>query len=290
MAFDRKRRLMFWCVLWGLVASVGLLGTWVSVNGVRLSRQVARDARALLGAAVAPRLALERLAQLPAPVQRYLALVLGPEPRSVRSVRFRHGGRFRSQLDGGWQPIRGEQYDTSDPPGFIWWGRLSVAPGVWVDARDRGVSGKGNMLVSLESSVTLFDRAGPELDQGAMLRLLSELVLLPSVLLDERYVSWNAMDDTHAQATLHAQGAAVSGTFEFGADGLARSFSAERYMDSGAGQPRLLPWSGDYTDYRSINGLLVPHHFIGYWHVAGERIAYVDFVLETPEYDVKEPY
>jgi hypothetical protein len=281
---------MFWCVIWGLVASVGLLGTWVSVNSMRFSRQVARDARALLGTSVAPRPALERLTLLPEPVQRYLTLALGPEPRPVFSVRFRHAGRFRTKLDGAWQPIRGEQYDTLDPPGFIWWGRLSAAPGIWIDARDRVVGGKGNMLVSLESSVTLFDRFGPELDQGALLRLLSDFVLLPSVLLDERYVTWRAVDDRHARATLRVSGGSVSGTFEFGEDGLARSFSADRYLDSGAGEPKLLPWSGDYEDYRAVDGLLVPHHFIGYWHVAGERIPYVDFVLETPEYDVREPY
>jgi hypothetical protein len=281
---------MFWCVIWGLVASVGLLGTWVSVNSVRFSRQVAREARALLGTSVAFRPAVERLDRVPAPVRRYLTLALGPEPRPVRSVRFRHGGRFRSRLDGPWQTIRGEQYDIVDPPGFIWWGRVSVAPGVWVDARDRGVGGKGNMFVALESSVTLFDRAGPELDQGSTLRLLSDFVLFPSLLLDERIVSWAAVDDRHARATLRMPLVSVSGVFEFGEDGLARSFSAERYLDTGAGEPRLLPWSGDYKDYRSVNGLLVPHHFIGFWHVEGERIPYVDFVLDTPEYDVREPF
>jgi hypothetical protein len=61
-------------------------------------------------------------------------------------------------------------------------------------------------------------------------------------------------------------------------------------MDSGKGAPRLLPWSGDYADYRSVGGLLVPHHFIRYWHVHGQRVPYVDFVLEPPQYDMPEPY
>jgi hypothetical protein len=74
------------------------------------------------------------------------------------------------------------------------------------------------------------------------------------------------------------------------ADGLPSSFHAERYLDTGSGEPRLLPWSGDYADYRRVGGLLVPHHFSGYWHVDGQRIPYVDFILETPEYDVREPF
>jgi hypothetical protein len=123
-----------------------------------------------------------------------------------------------------------------------------------------------------------------------MLRLLSDFVLFPSVLLDERHMTWKPLDERQATATLRASGVSVTGTFEFGDDGLSRSFRAERYMDTGTGEPKLLPWSGDYADYRRVNGLLVPHHFIGYWHVDGQRIPYVDFLLETPKYNVREPF
>jgi hypothetical protein len=281
---------MFWCVLWAFVASIGFLGTWISINSLRFAHDIARDARVLLSAAPAPRLEPERLDHLPPPVRDYLRRALGDTPRSVQSVRFRHGGRFRAKLDGPWQPIRGEQYDVANPPGFIWWGRLSPLPGVWIDARDRGVDGKGNMFVKLESSVTLFDRFGPALDQGAMLRLLSDFVLFPSVLADERFVTWKTVDERSASATLRAPGVSVTGTFEFGSDGLPRSFRADRYLDTGSGEPRLLPWSGDYEDYRWVDGLLVPHRFVGYWHVDGERVPYVDFSIDTPEYDVGEPF
>lgn len=286
---------MGWSLVWGLVTIVAALGTWASLQSSRFERRFARDAKALLAAAAPPQpgaapLELGRLERLPAPVRGYLNLAFAGPPQRVASVRFRHGGRFRTRLDGPWQAIRGQQYDTADPPGFLWWGRLSPVPGVWIDARDRSVGGQGNMVVRLESSITLFDRAGPELDQGALLRLLSDLVLLPSAMLDERYVAWTPIDDRHARASLRVREASVSGVFEFGDDALPSAFHADRYFDSGSGQPRLLPWSGDYADYRRVAGLLVPHHFIGYWHVDGQRIPYVDFTLETPEYDVRDPF
>ena len=56
------------------------------------------------------------------------------------------------------------------------------------------------------------------------------------------------------------------------------------------GEPRLLPWSGDYADYRKVGGLLVPHRFTGYCHVDGERIAYADFQVQTLEYDVAQAF
>ncbi|HTV19248.1 MAG TPA: DUF6544 family protein [Polyangiaceae bacterium] len=286
---------MVWSLVWGLVTGVGAIGTWATLGSSRFERRFARDAKALLTTSPplpqgAASLELGRLAPLPAPVREYLTQALGDSPQRVQSVRFRHGGRFRSKLEGPWQHIRGQQYNTTDPPAFLWWGRLSPVPGVWVDARDRSIGGKGNMVVSLESTLTLFDRAGRELDQGALLRLLSDFVLFPSVMLDERYVGWTPIDERHARASLRVQGSVVSGVFEFGDDGLARSFHSERYLDTGAGEPRLLPWSGDYDDYRRVHGLLVPHHFVGYWHVDGERIPYVDFTLEPPEYDVRDPF
>jgi uncharacterized protein DUF6544 len=128
------------------------------------------------------------------------------------------------------------------------------------------------------------------MDQGSLLRLLSDVVLFPTAFLDDRYLEWAAVDDRHARAALHVSGREVDGVFAFGEDGLARGFSARRYFDAGRGTPELRPWSGEYEDYRPAGGMLVPHRFLGYWHVGGERVPYVDFTLETPEYDVASPF
>jgi Family of unknown function (DUF6544) len=279
-----------------LVLGVALLtlavaGVVASLNSFRFARRVAREAEDMWAGAGAPRpVDRRRIDGLPAPVRAYLGKALGGRVQGVRTVRFRHGGRFRTKLDGPWRPIRGEQYESAAPPGFLWWGRLRAAPGFWVDARDRSVNGVGGMLVSIASSVTIADRAGPEMDQGSLLRLLSDLVLFPTALLDERYVTWSGVDEAHARATLHLNGREVTGVFAFGEDGLPHRFSAERYFDTGRGRAELRSWSGDYGDYREAEAMLVPHHFVGYWHVDGKRIPYVDFQLERPEYDVTVPF
>ncbi len=282
---------MLWLALAVVAVVLAAAVALAMVNSRRFAGRVAAETRAMWATVPeARRVDRARMATLPPPVRAYLFKALGDRTSAVRAVRFRHGGRFRTKLDGPWRPIRGEQYEAADPPGFVWWGRLDAGPGLWVDALDRSMSGKGGMRVAFESSVTLFDRSGPELDQGSLLRLLSDFVLFPTVLLDERYVSWATVDEKRAKATLHVGEREVSGVFEFGADGLPRAFHAERYYDTGAGQPELRPWSGDYLDYRNVGGLLVPFHFIGYWHVGVQRIAYVDFELETPELDATDPF
>ncbi|NIP81939.1 MAG: hypothetical protein GWM90_23065, partial [Gemmatimonadetes bacterium] len=63
---------------------------------------------------------LARYPGLPEPVRRYLdwAGVDGRTP--IDAARMRHGGTFSTDNGESWLPIRGEEYFTVAPPGFIW--------------------------------------------------------------------------------------------------------------------------------------------------------------------------
>ena len=181
--------------MWAVVAVFGVCGLVASANAVRFERRVAREVREMRGGTDAA--LLDRGAPgLPDPVRRYLNTALGSRQRAVRTVRFHHGGTFRTSLDGTWLAIRGEQHFTADPPGFIWWGRVHMFPGMWVDARDRSVNGIGNMLVKVESSFTVADSSGAEMDQGSLVRLLCEMPWFPTAFLDGRYVQWSPSTNT----------------------------------------------------------------------------------------------
>ena len=288
MARGKGARVL-WIVFWVVVLVAGALGVVVSVQGVRFERRVEADARRLFAAARqgAPRSA--SAGALPAPVRRYLEVsgALGHAP--VRAVRLRHGGRFRASLDGEWLPIRGEQYFTVDPPGFVWWGRIRVAPGLWVDGRDISLGGEGNMLIRAASTLTIGDSRGPEIDQGALQRLLAEMAWFPTALLDERYVGWAPVDDASARATLRVGGREVSATFRFGPDGLPARITAERYRDVD-GKGVLTPWGGGASDFREVGGLRLPFRMQAFWIVDGREVQYVDFEVESVEYDRPEPY
>ncbi len=282
---------MRWLALWTAVAVAGVCGLVAGLNRSRFARRVRTEAGALLSGAGEPRMVdRARLAGLPVPVRRYLEKALGSRPRAVRTVRLRHGGTFRTKLDGDWLPIRGEQYFAADPPGFVWWGRVVMAPGLWVDARDRSMEGAGEMLVRIESTFTVADGHGPELDQGALLRLLAETMWFPTAFLDERFVTWAPIDERQASVTLRVGGREAAGVFAFGEDGLPRAFRADRYRDLGGGRSALTPFTGEPADFREEGGLLVPHLMTALWHVGGKPIPYVRFLVERLEYDASAPF
>jgi hypothetical protein len=268
-----------------VVLVVGLVG----VRRVRYERRIAREARELWAAERARAVQRARIEALPPPVRRYLELSGATLREPVRAVRLRHGGTFRPALDKPWYPIVGEQYFGADPPGFVWRGRIRMAPGLSIHARDRSFAGNGNMLVQVASTWTIADVRGPEMDAGALLRLLAEMVWFPTAFLDERHVTWSPVDDAHARATLRVGDREVAATFRFGADGLPAGVVADRHRDvNGTGV--LTPWTGEYGDYREVGGLRVPFRSEVSWIVDGRAQPYARWVFDRLEYDLAEPY
>ena len=268
-----------WLALFSVATLLAALGVVISIARIRFERRVNRELRALLAVAPAAPSA-SAPAALPAPVERYRQLAVGSHA-PVQTVRLRHGGTFRMSATGKALPIRGMQLFTADPPGFVWTGHVRMFPGVWVDARDLSIDGKGSMRVLVDDVVPVADVQGAQIDQGSALRLLAEMVWYPTALFDERYVTWTAIDADHARATLRMHDASVSGVFEFGPDGMPVSITAQRFMD----REGLRPWGGRYRDWRTVCGLRVPFDAEVAWELDAGRFTYAHWQVESLAFD-----
>ena len=219
-------------------------------------------------------------ADLPPPVAHYRRVAVG-ELVPVHTMRMTHGGTFRMSPVSKALPIEGTQLFTVDPPGFLWTGRVHLANGIWIDARDSAIAGRGCARVLLDDVVPLAHARGPHVDQGAALRLLAEMVWYPTSLFDPRNVTWSPIDADHARASLRVGRTEVSGIFEFGADGLPVAMSAERYIDEG----ELRPWRGVYRDWRIVMGMHVPFEVVATWQLASGPFAYAHWIIYSISYD-----
>ena len=120
----------------------------------------------------------QQLENLPEPVQRYFNHIFKPGQPYISYARITHDGQFKPGLDKEWINIKGEQYATTDKPGFIWKGTTSM-----FTARDMYIGDKGRLIVSLLSVYKIVNAKGESYDQGELLRWLGESVLYPTNLL-----------------------------------------------------------------------------------------------------------
>ena len=102
----------------------------------------------------------EQMSGLPEPVQRYFKQVLKEGQPYISYVRLMHDGQFKPDQKKDWVDIEGEQYFTTEKPGFIWKGKTSL-----FTARDMYIFDKGRIIVSLLSLFKVVNGEGTKYDQ-----------------------------------------------------------------------------------------------------------------------------
>jgi hypothetical protein len=225
----------------------------------------------------------EMLQELPEPAQRYLNYTGVVGKPWVDTVFLRQTGRFRMAADRPWMPMAAEQWYTTNPPGFLWKAGFKIGGLPLLSARDEYRSGQSHMVGKLAGLFTLFDVRGEKLDQGAMLRYLSEMIWFPTAFLGEN-ITWEARDEHTAQVTFTDQGKSVSGLMHFDDAGKFINFSTERYREVD-GDFSLDPWSTPTEAYGVLAGLNLPVTGKAVWNLPEGDFAYVDLEITQIKYN-----
>ena len=223
------------------------------------------------------------LADLPEPVQRYMHYsgVIGKP--WINTVLLKYIGRFRQGLDRPWMPMTVKQSYSISPPSFIWDARFKTFGLPLLRARDEYRSGHGHMFAKLAGMITVFDIRGEQLDQGTMIRYLSEMIWFPTAFLGEN-ITWRPVDDRSADVQFEDAGRNVSGRLYFDADGRPTNFTAMRYREID-GEFSLDPWSTPLTGYGQFAGLNLPTKGQAVWNLQSGDLVYADLQIEKIIYN-----
>lgn len=201
------------------------------------------------------------IAALPAPVQRYFRAVLKDGQPIITSAHFTPEGEMRTkESDPAWTPFSSDQVVVMQPVGFDWDARVRMAPGLTAHVHDAYVEGQGVLLAKMLGLVTVARLTGTKgMAEGELMRYLAEAVWYPTALLPGQGVTWVAVDDSTATATLADRGNAVSVDFRFDASGMVQSvYAAARQHSDAPGESRFLPWQGQFAEPVVHSGMRVP--------------------------------
>jgi len=255
----------------------------------RLDRKNESVVDDLLAAAEAPAQRSVRprdLDDLPAPIRRYLNHVLSPEQPLVQVVRVEQAGTFRSGGSGApWNDFTATQHVTTCPPGFVWDASIAMLPGLSVRVLDAYADGHGALWARLGGVVPVADPTpGPALDEGELLRYLAEAPLYPTVLLPGTGVTWTAIDDRSARATLDHRGTTASLVFHVNDRDEVERVTGKRPFLTDDGTYEERPWKGTWRHYKRRDGLCVPTEGEVAWIHPEGAVAYWRGHMETIEY------
>ena len=267
--------------LWPLLAA-GVLGTLLSLAALgrwrwrRATRTLQAELRAS-HSVVAPALVrLDGLHALPAPVQRYLRLVLREGEALPDGLLLRQEGTFNMKADGdGWKAFTAVHRVQLHRPGFVWDARITLLPGVDVHVHDSYRGGRGRLHAAVWGAVPVVQLDGPDdLAQAELMRWLAETPWYPCALLPGQGVRWQAVDSRSADATVQDGDVQVTLRFRFGSDGFVDTVTAASRARLVGGVSRPAPWQGRFWNYALRHGLRVPLQGEVAWLLPGGAMPY----------------
>ncbi|HUV02754.1 MAG TPA: DUF6544 family protein [Desulfobacteria bacterium] len=271
-----------------LVVVIFIITLAVSSGDYMLTKQVSKEIEALFANSddISDTVfTYEQISNLPEPVQRYFKYSLKEGQPYISYARLKHDGFFRTAENQKWLPITGEEYFTTQPPGFVWVGTVKPFPVVWITARDTYFQGTGNNLIKLFSIITIGDARGKEIDQGTLARWLAEAAWYPTALLPGERLQWEAIDSNSARLVFSDAGITISATVDFNENGEIVRLDTDRYRDSS-----LEKWSGYYREYKEIDGVTIPTEAEVVWHLESGDFRYARFRVTEIEFNQPSRY
>lgn len=222
----------------------------------------------------------EQITGLPEPVQRYFLYALPDEKEHISYCRLKHTGKFKTKPEKNWVDIKGQEYFTIDPKGFIWIGKTPM-----FIAKDKYFLEKGSLQVKLFTFLEVLDKKGKKLDESELLRWLAEAPWYPTALLPDENLQWEKIDKGSAKVRLKDGENQVEGIFHFNQKGQIIRFQAERYRGE-----ELENWIGYYDQYTEKNKMKIPMFVEVAWDLKEGEYSYARFEIEEIEYNRPERY
>ena len=269
--------------------AVGFLAvaSGLSLFGIRFGRSIETRIESLLAAAESPAAGPvdhDDFEGLPSPVRAYFQAVIRDGELPIRTATIEQTGEFRlGGRSGDWKPMTATQYSTVSPPGFLWDADIEIVPLVSARVVDAYEDGDGSLEARVCSLIPVASAGpGPAMNEGELLRYLAEAVWFPTALLPRAGVTWEAVNDHAARATLEDGRNAASLLFHFDEDGLVERVTGERYRQE---VDEFVPWVGSFDAYEWQDGFRIPTQASVAWDLPEGSLPYWRARIEVVEYD-----
>lgn len=253
--------MMVWFVLVVAVTWVVLFGfgRWM-LDRAALSSGLAR-ARARTPS---PPYDHDEIRALPAPVARYFETALTPGRAFIEGATLFEEGTLRTSPENVLR-FRAITRVTVRRPGFISESRIAGPFGLRVI--DAYVDGQGSLDVAVFAGALRLQRLRRRqgLAEAQLQRWLAEAPWYPTALLPRAGVTWEAVDDRNARATVTDGLNSASLLFRFGNDGLVESVFADARGRDVRGTMVMTPWEGRFANPVERFGCVIPREGTASW-------------------------
>lgn len=205
----------------------------------------------------------EMVVDLPQLVQRYFLHAIQPSTPLASSVQIKMHGSIK--LEQGWMSMQAEEILSTK--GFLW--RATIGTGlVRFLVVDRYANQSGRVYVTLWGSIPVVNQQDSNITRASIGRLAIEYIWLPSALLPQRGVHWQAVDDNTITASFKLDEEPITLTLVIDRNGRVLKVMMPRWGEDKQelGTFAYLPYGAAYSQEATFEGYTVPSQIdVGWW-------------------------
>ncbi len=230
---------------------------------LRYDRLVRQIWRSLKSESTGTIFTADLVADLAEPVQRYFLHAIKPGTPLASYVELEMSGSFRLKPDADWLRMQASQI-ISTASGFIWKANIGKS---WLkfSGADYYAQNQGRVKFSLWGLLPMVDAQNKDINCSGIGRLSIEYVWLPSALLPQNSVAWQAISDNTIQANFHIDNEPIILTLNIDTNGKLLNLSLPRWGEENGGW-QYLSFGGEMQAEQTFDGYTVPAKMnAGYW-------------------------
>jgi hypothetical protein len=227
-----------------------------------------------------------QLNNLPPLLKKYFHNVILDSTTFPHFLTVAQNGKIKTSDTTQWFPLEAQEFFTTQSPNYLWDARLQTNKFFWVKTIDSYINGKGNMLIKVNSSITITDAWNIEMNKSGLFRYFSEALLFPTSLLPSQNLLWNILDSNKAEIKFKDKNNSIVAKVFFNREGMIEKIATEdKYRSTKKGYMKT-PYTIYYSNYKLIKDkFIIPMHYEVEWSLPNGKFRYGKFDVKNIFYE-----
>jgi hypothetical protein len=222
---------------------------------------------------------------LPVPVQKYIRYTGCIGKPKVRNFSVEFTGKIRKDEKSEWMPFKSEQYNFIDTPTRLFFMKATMK-NLPVAGYHAFFDGDAMMDIRLFSMVKVQYQDGDLMDRAETVTFFNDMCCMaPATLIDPR-IKWKTISPNVIEANFTNRNISITSVLYFNETGQLINFTSNDRMDAVTGTP--LPWETPLSNYKLMNGHLLPGYAETIYTYPNGKLCYGKFELTAVKYNVKK--
>ena len=222
----------------------------------------------------------------PVLLKNFFTAVIKDSSKAPNFITLSQSGEMKTEEKSNWLKVKAREVFTTSTPELLWDGEIGNSKFFWVEIIDSYLKHKGKSLVKINSSLTIGDSKGIEIDKSNLFKYLSEAVFFPTSLLPNPNLHWHILDTNSAEIKFTDSNTSVVAKFFFNKNGTINKIETlDKFLSKNSSFKESL-FTVYFYKYRWVNNaFFIPTYFEVEWNLEKGKMKFGKFKIDNIKYE-----